>query len=105
MLDFPELFAPARIVKGAISIDCSSPIDLKPETVIREIEGGASGSGGVPFDRLAMKSRSETYSAVAVFVGSAVRTVRATGARPKMVRKADPTGTSLGTAQACRIAF
>jgi len=28
MLDLPELFAPARIVSGAISIDCSLTIDL-----------------------------------------------------------------------------
>ena len=34
MLDFPELFAPARIVNGRISIAHSSAIDLKPFTAI-----------------------------------------------------------------------
>ena len=32
MLDLPELFVPARIVSGLISILCSWLIDLKPET-------------------------------------------------------------------------
>ncbi len=39
MLDFPELFAPARIVSGRISRRCSSTIDLKPDTVIAVIRG------------------------------------------------------------------
>jgi hypothetical protein len=34
MLDFPELFAPARIVSGWMSISHSSAIDLKPFTAI-----------------------------------------------------------------------
>jgi hypothetical protein len=34
MLDFPELFAPARIVSGRMSIVHSSAIDLKPLTDI-----------------------------------------------------------------------
>ena len=34
MLDFPELFAPARIVNGRMSISHSSAIDLKPFTAI-----------------------------------------------------------------------
>lgn len=37
MLDFPELFAPARIVSGAISISCRLTIDLKPSTAMRVI--------------------------------------------------------------------
>lgn len=58
MLDLPELFAPARIVRGAMSMDCSRAMDLKPATVIREIEGGGSGVvgfGGL-FDRLDMSA-------------------------------------------------
>ena len=34
MLDFPELFAPARIVSGRMSISHSSAIDLKLLTAI-----------------------------------------------------------------------
>jgi hypothetical protein len=34
MLDFPELFAPARMVSGRISIDCRCAIDLYPQTLI-----------------------------------------------------------------------
>ena len=34
MLDLPELLAPARMVKGRISMRCSLSIDLKPETLI-----------------------------------------------------------------------
>src|SRR5260370_25765226 len=34
MLDLPELFAPARIVSGAISISCLLAIDLNPSTAI-----------------------------------------------------------------------
>lgn len=34
MLDLPELLAPARTVRGRISICCSLSIDLKPETLI-----------------------------------------------------------------------
>ena len=34
MLDFPELFAPARIVSGRMSISHSSAMDLKPFTAI-----------------------------------------------------------------------
>ncbi len=35
MLDFPELFAPARMVSGLMSIDCRCAIDLYPQTLIR----------------------------------------------------------------------
>jgi hypothetical protein len=35
MLDFPELFAPARMVNGLMSIDCRRAIDLYPQTLIR----------------------------------------------------------------------
>ncbi|GEM_PF-6529232 len=41
MLDFPELLAPARMVSGLISMDCSRLIDLKPETVIPVIPSGS----------------------------------------------------------------
>jgi hypothetical protein len=34
MLDFPELFAPARMVRGLISIDWRRAIDLYPQTPI-----------------------------------------------------------------------
>ena len=34
MLDFPELLAPAKIVRGRISIACSWLMDLKPATEI-----------------------------------------------------------------------
>ena len=34
MLDFPELFAPARMVSGRISIDWRRAIDLYPHTLI-----------------------------------------------------------------------
>ena len=34
MLDLPELLAPARIVRGRISMLCSLSMDLKPETLI-----------------------------------------------------------------------
>jgi hypothetical protein len=34
MLDFPELFAPARIVIGLMSIVCRWTIDLYPQTLI-----------------------------------------------------------------------
>src|SRR4051812_14769249 len=34
MLDFPELLAPARIVRGRTSILCSSLMDLNPATLI-----------------------------------------------------------------------
>src|SRR5579872_2317648 len=37
MLDLPELFAPARIVNGRISMLCSGFMDLKPPTVKRVI--------------------------------------------------------------------
>jgi len=47
MLDLPELFAPARIVSGAISMLCSSLIDLKPATVIRVIPSGAGAGLGL----------------------------------------------------------
>ena len=40
MLDLPELFAPARSVRGRISSVCSSKIDLKPATEIVEIVAG-----------------------------------------------------------------
>jgi len=33
MLDFPELFAPARMVSGLMSIDCRCAIDLYPRTL------------------------------------------------------------------------
>jgi hypothetical protein len=45
MLDFPELLAPARIVSGRISIDCSCLMDLKPETDIRVIPSSWFGRG------------------------------------------------------------
>ena len=45
MLDFPELLAPARIVKGRISSDCSWLMDLKPETDIRVIPSSRFGCG------------------------------------------------------------
>jgi hypothetical protein len=50
MLDLPELLAPARSVKGRISIVCSSAIDLKPETDSDVIAGGVFGSPEAPFD-------------------------------------------------------
>ena len=37
MLDLPELFAPARTVRGAMSMLLAFAIDLKPDTVIRVI--------------------------------------------------------------------
>jgi len=37
MLDLPELFAPARMVKGRISIVCLVCIDLNPLTAILEM--------------------------------------------------------------------
>src|SRR6185295_11614248 len=40
--DFPELFAPARRVRGAISMRVSCAIDLKPATVIAVISGTES---------------------------------------------------------------
>ena len=43
MLDLPELFAPASIVSGLTSIDCSSAMDLKPETEIFVIPSGLAG--------------------------------------------------------------
>jgi hypothetical protein len=51
MLDFPELFAPARRVNGRISIVCSAEIDLKPLTESVVIVGGLGGeSSEFPFD-------------------------------------------------------
>ncbi len=51
MLDLPELFAPARSVKGRIAIVCSSTIDLKPEMERDVIAGGVSGNSlELPFD-------------------------------------------------------
>jgi hypothetical protein len=51
MLDFPELFAPARSVNGRISIVCSSRIELKPATESDVIAGGVVGkSREAPFD-------------------------------------------------------
>src|SRR5438105_4566909 len=43
MLDLPELFAPASIVSGLTSIDCSSTMDLKPATEILVIPSGFVG--------------------------------------------------------------
>src|SRR5918998_1561638 len=43
MLDLPELLAPARIVSGLTSMDCSSAMDLKPATEILVIPSGFSG--------------------------------------------------------------
>src|SRR5208282_844805 len=34
MLDFPELFAPAKMVSGLMSMDCRRAIDLYPQTPI-----------------------------------------------------------------------
>ena len=51
MLDLPELLAPARSVKGRISIVCSSTIDLKPETDSDVMACGVFGESPVaPFD-------------------------------------------------------
>ena len=51
MLDLPELFAPARSVRGRIAIVCSSTIDLKPEMERDVIAGGVSGDSlELPFD-------------------------------------------------------
>ena len=49
MLDLPELFAPARIVRGRTAMLCSSLIDLKPATLISAIAHGspARGPGGL----------------------------------------------------------
>src|SRR5947209_3036571 len=44
MLDLPELFAPASIVSGLTSIDCSSTMDLKPATEILVIPSGFFGA-------------------------------------------------------------
>src|SRR5258708_18486811 len=41
-LDFPELFAPARIVSGATVMDTSRARDLKPFTLIRVMPFGPS---------------------------------------------------------------
>ena len=51
MLDLPELFAPARSVKGRIAIVCSSTIDLKPEMERDVIACGVSSNSlELPFD-------------------------------------------------------
>src|SRR5437879_2693471 len=50
MLDLPELFAPARSVRGRISIVCPSTIDLKPETESDVIARGVVDSPEAPFD-------------------------------------------------------
>lgn len=51
MLDFPELFAPARIVSGLIWSVRSVEIDLKPATEMVEIVGRLCGvSLDFPFD-------------------------------------------------------
>src|SRR5213595_2851875 len=42
-LDLPELFAPASMVSGLTSIDCSSTMDLKPATEILVIPSGFVG--------------------------------------------------------------
>src|SRR6266545_2728134 len=42
MLDLPELFAPARIVRGRISMLCSSLIDLNPPTWISAMARGST---------------------------------------------------------------
>jgi hypothetical protein len=41
MLDFPDLFAPARIVSGAIAIDWRPTIDLYPLTASSVMPEGA----------------------------------------------------------------
>ena len=43
MLDLPELLAPASIVSGLTSMDCSSAMDLKPETEMRVMPSGFGG--------------------------------------------------------------
>src|SRR5216683_4602201 len=44
MLDFPELFAPARIVSGLISMVCSLAMDLNPATRISEMADRSAGA-------------------------------------------------------------
>src|SRR5258708_5712004 len=48
-LDLPELFAPARMVSGRISMLCSWLIDLKPPTVMRVMPSILSFDGDVLF--------------------------------------------------------
>ena len=51
MVNLPELFAPARSVKGRISRVSSATIDLKPQTESDVIAGGPFGaSAEAPFD-------------------------------------------------------
>jgi hypothetical protein len=53
MLDFPELFAPAKSVSGRTSIVCSTEIDLNPATESVVIVGG---SWEFPFDLVIWRS-------------------------------------------------
>jgi hypothetical protein len=48
MLDFPELFAPAKTVKDFMFTEHSLLIDLYPETAIRFIAGGLLSATRLP---------------------------------------------------------
>jgi len=62
MLDLPELFAPARTVRGAMSIVCSSAMDLNPRTVIALIDAGLSAiENASPLSPPPLRDRDESY--------------------------------------------